>query len=64
MVAQFMAIIRKRLNLPPESAIFIFFGNKHALQPATNVMTNVYSLNKDNDDDFLYCYYTSESTFG
>jgi GABA(A) receptor-associated protein len=63
MLAQFMSIIRKRLSLTPETAIFVFFGNKHSLSPATSLMSNVYSSMKD-DDDFLYCYYTSENTFG
>jgi len=63
MLAQFMSIIRKRLNLTPETAIFVFFGNKHSLSPATSLMSNVYTSMKD-DDNFLYCYYTSENTFG
>jgi len=63
MLAQFLSIIRKRINLSPETAIFVFFGNKHKLANATSLMTNIYSDMKD-DDDFLYCYYTSENTFG
>jgi GABA(A) receptor-associated protein len=63
MLAQFLSIIRKRLNITPETAIFVFFGNKNTLAPATALMSNVYTSMKD-DDDFLYCYYTSENTFG
>lgn len=63
MLAQFQSIIRKRINITPETAIFVFFGNKNTLAPATSLMSAVYSSMKD-DDNFLYCYYTSENTFG
>lgn len=63
MLAQFLSIIRKRLNITPETAIFVFFGNKNTLAPATSLMNIVYSSMKD-EDNFLYCYYTSENTFG
>jgi GABA(A) receptor-associated protein len=60
-VAQFMWIIRKRIQLPPEEAIFLFV-NKSILQSSAT-MGQVYS-NHMNEDGFLYVAYSGELTFG
>jgi GABA(A) receptor-associated protein len=60
-MSQFMYVIRKRLNLSPEKAIFIFCNGKLLLNQAT--MGDIYNENK-NKDNYLYLVYSGESTFG
>lgn len=60
-VGQFMYVIRKRIRLPPEKAIFLFINN--SIPPTSKLMSSVYDTDKD-EDGFLYCTYTGESTFG
>ena len=60
-IGQFMYVIRKRIKLSPEKAIFIFVGN--VLPPTAAMMSSVYEQNKD-DDGFLYITYSGENTFG
>lgn len=56
-----MYIIRQRLKLSPEKAIF-FFVKGHI--PATSCMLSfIYDDYKDNDN-FLYITYLFENTFG
>lgn len=62
-LGQFIQIIRKRININPVNAIFTFIGEKHRLFGVVDLMSNIYSDNKD-EDGFLYVYYTSENTFG
>ena len=60
-VGQFMYVVRKRISLSPEKAIFFFINNNI---PSTNtLMGNIYQQNKDSDG-FLYINYCSENTFG
>ena len=54
-------IIRKRLNLNPNEAIFIFVDN--VLLPNTMVISDIYRQYKD-PDGFLYIMYACENTFG
>ena len=58
---QFVYIIRTRIHLQPEKALFLFVNNK--LPSASSGMRSIYEQNKD-EDNFLYCFYSSESTFG
>lgn len=60
-VSQFIFVIRKRLSLPPEKAIFIFSNN--TIPTPSNLMSSLYEKNKD-EDNFLYITYSSENTFG
>lgn len=60
-VGQFIYIIRKRLILPPDQAMFIFCGN--TLPMTSQLMRELYYQHYD-DDGFLYITYTGESTFG
>jgi GABA(A) receptor-associated protein len=60
-VGQFMYVIRKRLELSPELAIFMFFNN--SLEPTSKLMTNVYKEHKE-ECGFLFCTVSGESTFG
>lgn len=58
---QFVYVIRKRLKLPPEQAIFLFVNG--ALPPNAALLNQVYEEHKD-EDGFLYITYSSENTFG
>ncbi|KIZ02721.1 Autophagy-related protein 8d [Monoraphidium neglectum] len=60
-VGQFVYVIRKRIKLSPEKAIFIFI--KNVLPPTAALMSSVYEDHKD-EDGFLYITYSGENTFG
>jgi len=60
-IGQFIFIIRKRLKLSADKALFIFINSK--LIPTHTLMKDVY-LNEKDEDNFLYIIYASENTFG
>ncbi|KAJ8442317.1 hypothetical protein Cgig2_011240 [Carnegiea gigantea] len=60
-VGQFVYVIRKRVNLSPEKAIFVFV--KNTLPPTAALMSTIYEENKD-EDGFLYLTYSGENVFG
>ncbi|CAO1941886.1 unnamed protein product, partial [Urochloa humidicola] len=60
-VGQFIYVVRKRIMLSPEKAIFVFVNN--TLPPTASLMSALYEENKD-ADGFLYMTYSGESTFG
>lgn len=60
-VGQFVYVIRKRIKLPSEKAIFIFVND--ILPPTAALISTVYEEHKD-DDGFLYVLYSGENTFG
>lgn len=60
-VGQFAGVIRKRICLPSEKAMFLFVDN---ILPATGtLMSELYNEKKD-EDGFLYIVYSAENTFG
>ena len=54
-------IIRKRIKLKPEEALFVIVNNN--LVSSSEQINSVYEKHKD-EDGFLYVIYTSENTFG
>jgi GABA(A) receptor-associated protein len=60
-VGQFVYVIRKRIKLSSEKAIFIFCNN--SMPPTGAMMSHIYEQNK-NEDGFLYITYSGENTFG
>jgi|SaaInlV_100m_DNA_3_1039692.scaffolds.fasta_scaffold89042_2 GABA(A) receptor-associated protein len=60
-VSQFLYVIRKRLELQPEHALFIFFNN--TLPPTSQILGDLYKTEKDKDG-FLYATVSLESVFG
>jgi GABA(A) receptor-associated protein len=60
-MGQFVYVIRKRVKLPADQAIFIFVSN--TLPPAAALMSQVYKEHAS-DDLFLYVTFSGESTFG
>lgn len=60
-VGQFVFVIRKRLILPPDKALFVFVGS--TLPPTGAMLKEVADVYCDRDG-FLYVTYSGESTFG
>lgn len=60
-IGQFIFVIRKRLSLPPEKALFLFCEN--TLPTTSTLMREIHSQYGANDG-FLYCVYSGESSFG
>jgi GABA(A) receptor-associated protein len=62
-ISQFSYIIRKRLEMSKDSALFLLVAGKHSITGDTS-MNEIYETYKDKDDGFLYIAYTSELTWG
>mmetsp|Transcript_6962 Transcript_6962/g.14414 ORF Transcript_6962/g.14414 Transcript_6962/m.14414 type:complete len:116 (-) Transcript_6962:92-439(-) len=60
-VGQFVYVVRKRIKLEPEKAIFVFIDN--FLPPTSSLMSAIYDAHKAKDG-FLYITYSGENTFG
>ena len=60
-MSQFIYIIRKRIKIKPEQAIFLTVNN--CLPESNAQIIQVYNKHKD-EDGFLYVVYSSENTFG
>jgi GABA(A) receptor-associated protein len=60
-IGQFIYVIRKRLNLPPEKALFLFINNT---LPTTGTLMRELYAQYVSEDGFLYCTYSGESAFG
>ena len=60
-MGQFLYVIRKRLRLLPEKALFLFVNG--TIPPTTSLINEVYNRHKD-DDGYLYISYAQENTFG
>jgi GABA(A) receptor-associated protein len=60
-LGQFVYIIRKRIKLDPNQAMFVMINN--SLQPTNIILEDIYKGAKD-EDGYLYIIYSSENTFG
>lgn len=60
-ISNFIYVIRKRIKLKPENALYLFVNGK--ILNGTGLLAQIYEKNKDNDG-FLYIKYTLENTFG
>lgn len=60
-VSNFLYVIRKRIKLKPEEALYIFVNEK--ILTGSSFISHIYEDNKDKDG-FLYVKYTMENTFG
>lgn len=60
-VGQFYFLIRKRIHLRPEDALFFFVNN--VIPPTSATMYNLYQEHRD-EDFFLYIAYSDESVYG
>ncbi len=60
-LGQFSYVIRKRIKLTPEKAMFLMINNSMA--PTADHMSMIYNRSKE-EDDFLYVVISGENTFG
>jgi GABA(A) receptor-associated protein len=60
-MGQFIYVVRRRLTLPPEKALFLFVNT--SLPTTSQLISDLY-YNHRHRDGFLYMSYASESTFG
>ena len=60
-LGQFIHVIRKRMNLKAEEAIFLFVSNN--IPSSSSIVGNLYNRYKD-FDGFLYIQYAKENVFG
>lgn len=60
-IGQFIYVIRKRLHLQAECALFLFIGG--TIPPSSTLVGSIYEQHK-NKDGFLYVTYSKENTFG
>jgi GABA(A) receptor-associated protein len=60
-IGQFIFIIRKKIKLNAEAAIYLCIGN--SIPSSAERMGDLYEKNAD-EDGYLYVTYTMENTFG
>ena len=60
-IGEFTHVIRQRIKLKPEEALFLFINNK--LLPCSTLMGQIYE-NERETDGFLYIKYSKENVFG
>lgn len=60
-IGQLVYVVRRRIKLPPEKALFLFINN--TIPPTAAVISNVYAEHVD-EDGFLYVEYNGENVFG
>jgi GABA(A) receptor-associated protein len=60
-LGQYLYVIRKRLKLRQEKALFLFINNK--IMSSTQLIGDIYEKNK-HSDGFLYVSYSFENVFG
>jgi GABA(A) receptor-associated protein len=59
----FIQVIRKRIQLPASSALFLFVGDNNNILPINTKIGDIYHRFK-NPDGFLYIIYSMENVFG
>ena len=60
-LGQFVFVIRKRIQMSPEQALFVFVNN--SLPTTGTIMRELY-MSHQSDDGFLYLKYCGENVFG
>jgi GABA(A) receptor-associated protein len=60
-MGQFLYVVRKRLKLPAEKALFLFVNG--SIPSTSQSISEVYEMHKDKDL-FLYTTYSQENVFG
>jgi len=61
-VGEFIYVLRNRIKLRPEQALYLFF-NSSVIAPAAAMLGVIYENHKDSDQ-FLYANLCMENTFG
>ena len=62
-ITEFMAILRKRLNVNQTTSIYLYNPDNKIILSGTNSIEYLYNKYK-NDDGFLYIEYCGENVFG
>ena len=62
-MAELIKIIRGKLEIEPETALFFLANGKHTISSA-EVLGTVYEMHKDKQDGFLYISYSEEMVYG
>ena len=62
-MGQFTYVIRKRIKLKPEEALFLFHQENNAMPSSNMLVSQFYKDNKD-EDGFLYLTVAAQETFG
>ena len=60
-VGQFLYVIRKRLNITSDKALFLFINGM--IPSSSSYICSIYDENKD-EDGYLYILYSFENVFG
>ncbi len=60
-IGQFVYVLRKRVKLSPQEAIYLFVNGN--IPPTSQLINQIYDQFKD-EDGFLYMQYAGENTFG
>lgn len=60
-IGQFLYVVRKRIRLPPEKALFLFING--TIPTTSCLISEIYHRHKD-EDGYLYITYGQENTFG
>ena len=60
-LGQFVYVIRKKINIKPDEAIFLFVSN--TIPSSSSIICDLYYKYKDTDG-FLYMQYSKENVFG
>jgi GABA(A) receptor-associated protein len=61
-MGQFQYVIRKRLHLSPDKALFLFIEN--TTPPTSYLVSDIYDSHHDENTLFLFVTYSMENTFG
>jgi GABA(A) receptor-associated protein len=61
-VGQLQYVLRKRIKLSPDQAMFLFINQKNSY-PTGSLLSEIYDKNVD-EDGFLYISISAENTFG
>ena len=62
-MAEFVNIIREKLDLKPDRALFFLVNGKHSVT-MTDELGGIYQKYKDEEDGFLYMSYSEEIVYG
>ena len=61
-LGQFQFVIRRRLKLSPEKALFLFINGE--IYCPSVLLISIYEKEQDRGDGFLHMTYSGENTFG
>lgn len=60
-IGQFIYVIRNRIKLSPQKALFVFINN--TIPPSGDLISTIYNTHRD-EDGFLYMFISGENVFG